>query len=108
MADIGERLYQVSWGFAILWLGISIIVGYLGGYNIFGFYLSGIGLYGLIASVYGFNSTGDKTYLVFTTGSIIALFIGLSIASGGLVDYVILLGISLVVIGIMVIVYYIM
>ncbi len=106
MDAFGERLYRVSWGFAILWLGISIIVGYSGGFDILGVYLSGIGIYGLVVSFYAYSVVRDKIYLIALCGSIISVLIGASVLTGGLINFVVLMGIILITIGVMVIVYY--
>lgn len=106
MVDLGEQLYRVSWGFAILWLGVSVIVGYMGGLDVFGVYLLGIGVYGLVCSLYAYVRLVEKTYLVFISASIISIIVGLSFLAGGLVDPIILLGFVLITIGVMVIVYY--
>ena len=106
MVDLGEQLYRISWGFAILWLGVSVIIGYLGGLDILGVYLCGVGVYGLFTSLYAYVKLVEKTYLVFISASIISLIIGISFLAGGIIDPIILTGIVLITIGVMVIIYY--
>lgn len=106
MADLGEQLYRISWGFAILWLGVSVIIGYMGRLDIFGIYLCGIGIYGLITSLYAYLRLAEKTYLVFISASIISFIVGAFFLAGGIIDPIILMGILLITIGVMIIVYY--
>ncbi len=107
MVDLGEVLYWVSWGFAILWLGFSIIVGYLAGANILGIYLLGIGVYGVVLGLYAFDRSSDKVYLIFVSAALVSLLVGSSILLGGVIDPIILVGVILVIIGIMLIIYYV-
>lgn len=101
-----RSVYQVSWGFSLLWLGISIILSYFTGYNILGLFLIGIGLYGLVVSVKLHRSEGDRAYIIYSISSLAILFFGFSIMLHLIFQWVLVLGILLIITGLGILLYY--
>lgn len=99
-----SRLYGTSWGAALIWLGISIVINRYFHLDLLGMFLLGVGIYGVTLSLF-LSIWRRGYYIIYLTLSLVCTFIGLIMVFGWYGDWGTVMGVLLIIFGIGVIVH---
>jgi hypothetical protein len=105
MRKISNKLYEVSWGFSIIWLGISIIVNYYYGVDLLGLFLVGVGTYGIVMTSFLLINTRVKMHIILFSLSLVSIILGSVLILNLFSEWIMVLGILLIIFGVTVMIY---